>query len=304
MEINDSTILDDRGFIQINGDEAKNFLQNIVTNDIEKVTNNLTLFSSIFTPQGKYLYEFFILKFEDGYLLECEKKITSEIIKIFNFYKLRTKVNLIDVSKKYTSIIISLKQFEKITKSEHMEGQTLTYEEGSTSSCENERIYVDPRNKNLGAKIITKIENAESLIKTLNLKKINKEKYYEKSFNLGIPQINLDKLKEKLFGIESNLDELNGIDFKKGCYIGQENTSRIKLRNKLRRRILPIKKISGEIHENDIIKYNNNEIGKVMIDGPYTFALVKVVEPDLKDFANVELTCGKSKIKILKPKWI
>ena len=304
MEINDSAILDDRGFIQINGDEAKIFLQNIVTNDIEKVTNNLTLFSSIFTPQGKYLYEFFILKFEDGYLLECEKKITSEIIKIFNFYKLRTKVNLIDVSKKYTSIIISLKQFEKITKSEHMEGQTLTYEEGSTSSCENERIYVDPRNKNLGAKIITKIENAESLIKTLNLKKINKEKYYEKSFNLGIPQINLDKLKEKLFGIESNLDELNGIDFKKGCYIGQENTSRIKLRNKLRRRILPIKKISGEIHENDIIKYNNNEIGKVMIDGPYTFALVKVVEPDLKDFANVELTCGKSKIKILKPKWI
>ena len=146
-----------------------------------------------------------------------------------------------------------------------MKGQTLTFKEGSTSYCENERIYVDPRNKDLGAKIITKIENAESLIKTLNLKKINKEKYYEKSFNLGIPQINLDKLKEKLFGIESNLDELNGIDFKKGCYIGQENTSRIKLRNKLRRRILPIKKISGEIHENDIIKYNNNDDMKKFI---------------------------------------
>ena len=304
MEINESTILDDRGFIQINGDEAKNFLQNIVTNDIEKITNNLTQFSSIFTPQGKYLYEFFILKFEDGYLLECEKKITSEIIKIFNFYKLRTKVNLIDVSKKYTSIIISLKQFEKITKSEHMEGQTLTYEEGSTSSCENERIYVDPRNKNLGAKIITKIENAESLIKTLNLKKVNKEKYYEKSFNLGIPQVNLDKLKEKIFGIESNLDELNGIDFKKGCYIGQENTSRIKLRNKLRRRILPILKITGKISENDVIKYKDQEIGKIMIDEPYSFALIKVVDPDLKEFNNVELICGTSKVKILKPDWI
>ena len=60
-----------------------------------------------------------------------------------------------------------------------------------------------------------------------------KKKYYDKSFELGIIQTNLDKLKDKIFGIENNLDELNGIDFKKGCYVGQENTSRIKLRNKL-----------------------------------------------------------------------
>ena len=115
MEINETTILDDRGFIQINGDEAKDFLQNIVTNDIEKITTNLTLFSSILTPQGKYLHEFFIQKIKDGYLLECEKKIVSEIIKIFNFYKLRSKVNLNDVSKKYTSIIISLEKFKEVT---------------------------------------------------------------------------------------------------------------------------------------------------------------------------------------------
>ena len=159
MEINETTILDDRGFIKINGEEAKFFLQNIITNDIEKITDIFTLFSSIFTPQGKYLYEFFILKFEDGYLLECEKKITLEIIKLFNFYKLRTKVNLIDVSKKYTNIIISFEKFKEITKNQHVEGLALSCEEGSTLSCENERIYVDPRSKNLGAKIITKIEN-------------------------------------------------------------------------------------------------------------------------------------------------
>ena len=304
MEINEATILDDRGFIKINGDEAKSFLQNIVTNDIEKITDSLTLFSSIFTPQGKYLYEFFILKFEDGYLLECEKKLTSEIIKIFDFYKLRTKVNLIDVSKKYTNIIISLEKFKEITKTEHVKGSTLSCEKGSTLSCENERIYVDSRHKNLGAKIITKIENAENIIKKLDLKKIDKKNYYEKSFALGIPQLNLTKLKDKIFGIENNLDELNGIDFKKGCYIGQENTSRIKLRNKLRRRILPVQKIAGEISENDIIKYKDSEIGKIMIDKPYSFALIKVIEPDLKEFTNTELTCGKSKVKILKPEWI
>jgi len=304
MEINETTILDDRGFVKINGDEAKSFLQNIVTNDIEKITDSLTLFSSIFTPQGKYLYEFFILKFEDGYLLECEKKLTSEIIKIFDFYKLRAKVNLIDVSKKYTNIIISLEKFKEITKTQHMEDSTLSCEEGSTLSCENERIYVDPRNKNLGAKIITKIENIENIIKKLDLKKIDKKNYYEKSFALGIPQLNLTKLKDKIFGIENNLDELNGIDFKKGCYIGQENTSRIKLRNKLRRRILPIEKVSGQISANDIIKYKDSEVGKIMIDKPYSFALVKVVDPDLKEFTNTELMCGKSKVKILKPEWI
>ena len=131
-----------------------------------------------------------------------------------------------------------------------------------------------------------------------------KKNYYEKSFALGIPQLNLTKLKDKIFGVENNLDELGGIDFKKGCYIGQENTSRIKLKNKLRRRILPVKKVEGEIFENDIIKYKNIEIGKILIDKPYAFALVKVIEPDLNEFNNTELLCGKAKIKIFKPDWI
>ena len=97
---------------------------------------------------------------------------------------------------------------------------------------------------------------------------------------------------------------MNGIDFKKGCYVGQENTSRIKLRNKLRRRILPIQKISGQIFENNIIKYKDIEVGKIIIDEPYPFALIKIVDPDLKEFLDIELKCEKSKIKILKPSWI
>ena len=289
MEINETAILDDRGFIRINGNEAKDFLQNIVTNNIEKVKDNLMLFSSILTPQGKYLYEFFILKQKDEYLLECEKEVAPEIIKIFNIYKLRSKVNLIDVSKEYVSLVISLEKFRQMKKPQFLN-------EGF--------IYIDPRNENLGAKIVSKTKNTESIVKNLNLKIVNKEKYYTKSFNLGIPQINLSKLKDKIFGIENNLDELGGIDFKKGCYVGQENTSRIKLRNKLRRRIMPVHKISGEIFENDIIKYKSNEVGKIMIDKPYPFALIKVVNPDFKEFINTELECGTSKIKILKPEWI
>ena len=296
MEINEITVLDDRGFIQVSGDEAKEFLQNIVTNDVEKVSKNFTIFSSIFTPQGKYLYDFFISKVEDGYLLECEKDAVLEIIKVFNFYKLRSKVNLINVTKKYNSIIVSLEKFKEINKNETLKGSTTNYNK--------EAIFIDPRNENLGAKIISKIESIEDVVKKLNLKKVNKDKYYKKSFDLGIPQVNLKKLKDKIFGIENNLDELGGIDFKKGCYIGQENTSRIKLRNKLRKRILPIKKISGEISENDTIKFKDVEIGKIMITEPYAFGLIKVIDPNLNEFINSDLICGKAKVKVLKPYWL
>ena len=296
MEKNEVITLNDRGFIQVKGSEAKDFLQNIVTGNIEKVTDNSTIFSSILTPQGKYLFDFFVLKFKDSYLLECEKKSANEIIKLLNYYKLRAKVDFIDLSEKYAATVISIEKFKEI-------GATNSIK-GSTVNQQDDIVYIDPRSDKLGAKIISKNENISSTIKKLNLKIIDKENYYKKSFQLGIPQINLNKLKDKIFGIENNLDELNGIDFKKGCYVGQENTSRIKLRNKLRRRILPVQKITGEIHENDVIKYNDNEVGKIMINKPYSFALVKVVDPDLKEFTNTELTCGKSKVKIFKPEWI
>ena len=296
MNKNEVVTLEDRGFIQVKGIEAKDFLQNIVTNDIEKVTNGSSVFSSILTPQGKYLFEFFILKLKDDYLIECEKESTEEIIKLLNFYKLRSKVELVDLSEKYVAAIISLEKFKEINSSDVSKGKTINYEDSP--------IYIDPRNEKLGAKIISKLENIHLTIKKLNLNITDKKKYYTKSFELGIPQIHLNKLKDKIFGIENNLDELNGIDFKKGCYIGQENTSRIKLRNKLRRRILPVQKISGEISENDIIKFNDKDIGKIIIDKPYSFALIKVVEPYLKEFADTELVCGKSKVKILKPEWI
>ena len=296
MEKNEVITLEDRGFIQVKGPEAKDFLQNIVTNDLEKVTNESTIFSSILTPQGKYLFEFFIIKLGNDYLLENEKKSTGEIIKLLNFYKLRSKVDFIDLSEKYVAAVISLEKFKEIDNSKSSLGKTTDYQDNP--------VYIDPRNVKLGAKIISKLENIHLAIKKLNLNFVDKKKYYTRSFELGIPQTDLDKLKDKIFGIENNLDELNGIDFKKGCYVGQENTSRIKLRNKLRRRILPIQKISGEISESAIIKYKDSEIGKIMINKPYSFALVKVVDPDLKEFNNIELVCGNSKVKILKPDWI
>ena len=117
---------------------------------LEKISEKYTLFSSIFTPQGKYLYEFLILKLEDGYLIESEKGVSTEIIKIFNTYKLRSKVNFIDVSEKYNNIVISIEKFKQISKNDAQKGLTTIYNK--------DLMYVDPRNKNLGAKIISRIE--------------------------------------------------------------------------------------------------------------------------------------------------
>ena len=294
MEKNEVITLEDRGFIQVKGPEAKDFLQNIVTNDLEKVTNESTIFSSILTPQGKYLFEFFVIKLGDNYLLESEKKSTGEIIKLLNFYKLRSKVDFIDLSEKYVAAVISLEKFKEIENSEISAGKRINYRDDS--------IYIDPRNINLGAKIISKLENLHLTIKKLSLTIVDKKKYYNKSFELGIPQIDLDKLRDKIFGIENNLDELKGIDFKKGCYIGQENTSRIKLKNKLAKRLLPIIIVEGTINEGDSIINENSEIGKVLIGKNYPFAVIKY-NSDKFNF-NSTFKINDAKIKIIKPNWL
>mgnify|MGYP003719605269 CR=1 FL=1 len=105
-------------------------------------------------------------------------------------------------------------------------------------------------------------------------------------------QLDLEKLRNKLFGIECNFEELNGIDFKKGCYIGQENTSRIKLRNKLSKRLLSIQLIEGKLIEGSPIKNNDNEIGKVLINNQYPFAIVKYLSDFITFSCDFIYSCG------------
>jgi hypothetical protein len=119
---------------------------------------------------------------------------------------------------------------------------------------------------------------------------------------LGIAQQDMNKLQNKLFGIECNFEELNGIDFKKGCYVGQENTARIKLKNKLSKRLLPIKLIEGELNQDDLIYSGEFEIGKVLINGLYPFALVKYLDDHF--IGKNEFKSKNTKLKIKIPAWI
>ena len=112
----------------------------------------------------------------------------------------------------------------------------------------------------------------------------------------------MNKLSNKLFGIECNLEELNGIDFKKGCYVGQENTSRIKIRGKLSKRLLPIQLIKGELKEGSVISNNENEVGKVLIENEYQFGLIKHINNFFDK--NIEFKSENAVLKIIKPNWI
>ena len=290
MEKDQIILLEDRGLISISGEDTKNFLQNIITNDIEKVSSSTTIFSALFTPQGKYLFEFFLLQSKNGYLLDCDGKFTSEIINYLSKYKLRSKVEINDLSTEYIIGVISSEKFLDLQKKENKTDDTIKYRDSS--------VFIDPRNNKLGARIVSTLEKLHLSIKKLNLKIQDPKTYFAEAHSLGIPEKGVENLKEQLFGLEANFEELQAIDFKKGCYIGQENTARMKLKNKLRRRLMAIN-AEGEVSVGDDLNYGEKKIGKILINKPHPFALIKLFDPNFSDFKNKELTSGKIKIKII-----
>ncbi len=290
MEKNQITLLEDRGLISITGNDAKDFLQNIITNDVSKVDISNSIFSGLFSPQGKYLFEFFLLKSEDGYLLDCDEKFILELTNYLTKYKLRSKVEIKNISNEYTVGILSLEKFEEIQKSENVETNTIKYRQSI--------LFIDPRKKELGARLLSNLEKLHLTIKKLNLKIITPGSYFIKSHSMGIPIKGVEKLKEQLFGLEANFEEFKAIDFKKGCYIGQENTARMKLKNKLRRKLLPIN-TNQDLNLGEELKYNNIVIGKVLIDKPLPFALIKLFDPDFSEFSDKEILINDKKVKLI-----
>ncbi len=294
MKKNKIYILKDRGLLYIQGDDVKEFLQNIISNDIHKVTDSFSCYASLLTPQGKYLFDFILLKHKKGYFIDCNKKQINQLYEHLNLYKLRSKVEILNLSNEFVVAAISREKFLSIENSRDEAGFTIKYRE--------DPIFLDPRNKELGARLVVNLEKLYLSVKKLELKSSEGNEYYNFSHKLGIPQLDTDKLQNKLFGIECNFEELNGLDFKKGCYVGQENTARIKLRNKLTKRIMPIQTVQGKVEVDESIYINDENIGKILINNNYPFGLIKF-KNDSIDFSK-EYTCGSSKIKIIKPSWI
>jgi len=285
MEENSIIILKDRDIISVSGSDSASFLQNVITNDINKLNESNSLYSALLTPQGKYLHDFFILKHEKNYLIDCESETTENLLSCFQKYKLNANIEFKNITSDNSVAIITYKKFQQIQKNDVVD-----------------IVFSDPRTNLMGARIISKLEKLNLAIKKLELKLTDEEQYFETAHTLGLPVKGLKKLQNQIFALELNFEEKKGVDFKKGCYIGQENTSRMKLGNKLRRRLFPLK-TSDELKDGSEIFFKNKVIGKVMISKPKTFGLIKLYDPNIETFLDEDLKCNNSNVNLVKPYW-
>ena len=285
MEENSIIILKDRDIISVSGSDSASFLQNVITNDINKLNESSALYSALLTPQGKYLYDFFILKHGKNYLIDCESETTENLLSCFQKYKLSANIEFKNITSDNSVAIITYKKFQQIQKNDVID-----------------IVFSDPRTNLMGARIISKLEKLNLAIKKLGLKLTDQEQYFETAHALGLPIKGLKKLQNQIFPLELNFEEEKGIDFKKGCYIGQENTSRMKVGNKLRKRLFPLK-ISNELKDGSEIFFKNKVIGKVMISKPKAFGLIKLYDPNIESFLDEDLKCNNSNVNLVKPYW-
>ncbi len=208
MQNNIYTKLDNLALIKITGDDSSNFLQRIVSNDINLVSPNKTIYSLLLTPQGKLLYDFFILQYENGYLIECFKTQQNNIIGLLGIYKLRSKVEICDV-KDYHSFA-----FYKT--------ESLFTLLGETKQTNDGYMFSDPRHIKLWNRAILKNNIFASEYSFVSIQE------YKNTFkDLAILYSDDDIVAGKSFPHNFNLDRLNAISYSKGCYIGQEVTTRV-----------------------------------------------------------------------------
>ncbi len=285
MEENSIIILKDRDIISVSGNDSASFLQNVITNDINKLNESNSLYSALLTPQGKYLYDFFILKHEKNYLIDCESETTENLLSCLQKYKLNANIEFKNITSDNSVAIIAYEKFQQIKKNDVVD-----------------IVFSDPRTNLMGARIISKLEKLNLAIKKLGLKLTDQEQYFEIAHALGLPIKGLKNLQNQIFALELNFEEEKGVDFNKGCYVGQENTSRMKLGNKLRRRLFPLK-TSNELKDGSEIFFKNKVIGKVMISKPKAFGLIKLYDPSIESFLNENLKCNNSNVNLVKPYW-
>ena len=282
-----------KGFISIKGEDSIDFIQNIISNNIKNVTDNNCIFSSLLTPQGKFLFEFIILKIKNNFLIECNDELIKELSNKLSNYKLRSKVE-IKIEDNLISIDIPFVKFKN-----------LNINKLNVINYKNYIIFEDPRIKNTLARAIIEKSKIKEFLSDFDIE-LTDEKYLleKKLFNLGIPSKDIIKLQNEIFSLEANFLELNGIDQKKGCYIGQENTARMYLKNKVNKRLFALQIINGKVQKGQKITLENEEIGKVLIDDLFPFALIKINKDNKNLIINKELKTNTAFVKINVPNWM
>ncbi len=225
-------------FFEISGKDSKSFIQNLITNDIEKCNYGSIIYSCLLTPQGKFLADFFIFNINENYIFETNDKFYSNLIGRLKIYKLRSDIEIKEINNLNSYSLFNI----------DYEGDYNVY-------------LNDPRNINLGKKLIT---NKKILIENERLKEINETEYHEILINYTIPYSPFDILENKSLLLENNFDNLNAIDWDKGCYVGQEITARMKYRGLLKKKLYALKIKSGDVLEGDELIVDNKKIGTIV----------------------------------------
>jgi folate-binding protein YgfZ len=251
MKIKVHVPLADRGVVAISGEAARAFLQALITNDIQRVSPTCAIYAALLTPQGKFLHDFFIIEHKDRLLLDCKLDRIPDLIKRLIMYRLRAKVDIADESGKWEVGVM-------LAGDEAGEPQPA----GTAKTRFDGVSYTDPRHAGMGERTIRLIDADDSFpTDTVQLEK-NRATYDALRISLGIPDTGRDLMAEKSMPLESGFDELHGVDFEKGCYVGQEVTTRMKHRNLVKKRLFPVL-IDGETAPGAVIKCGDVEAGEL-----------------------------------------
>ena len=239
-------------FLSIEGGDSNEFLQNLITNDINKCSEDNILYSCLLSPQGKFLSDFFIFKKDKRYLIETHSLFYEKLLKKLNLYKLRAKVNINKVNNLYSYSVF-----------------------GELQKDQDTFIFnTDPRNKNIGLKLIHLKKNPKILD---HFNEINEEKYHQVLIQNTVPLSHYDLEENKSLLLENNFENLNSISWDKGCYVGQEITARMKYRALLKKKIYSLEIKDGLPIIGQQIKDDENEFGKIIsIKNNSVLAMLKI----------------------------
>ena len=245
-------------FLSIEGEDSNEFLQNLITNDINKCSEDNIIYSCLLSPQGKFLSDFFILKKDEKYLIETHSFFYEKLLKKLNLYKLRSKVHINEVNNLHSYSVF-----------------------GDIQKDQDTFIFnIDPRNKNIGLKLIHLKKNPEILD---SLNEINEEKYHQILIQNTVPLSHFDLEENKSLLLENNFENLNSISWDKGCYVGQEITARMKYRALLKKKIYSLEIKEGSPLIGQVIKDDENEFGKIIsIKNDSVLAMLKIELAEIK----------------------
>jgi folate-binding protein YgfZ len=279
--------LADRGVIRVTGEDAREFLQGLVSNDMRRVAPDRAIYAALLTPQGKYLFDFFIAEADGAFLIDCERARLPELIKRLTIYKLRAKAALENVSDGFKVVALW---------GGDTDGLVLGDEPGSATAYAGGVAFTDPRLASAGVRLIVPVDATLP-----DGTDADAQAYDAHRLALGLPDGSRDMVLEKAILLESGFDELNGVDWKKGCYMGQELTARTKYRGLVKKRLVPVG-IEGPLPEPGTpVMSGDKEVGELRSgQGGRALALIRL---EVLEDGAAELRAGDARVRPEKPNW-